>query len=126
MRKLFATLTAAALACGGFAQNVTKPAIPADPTVEQKIQKMLSKMSLDEKIGQMLELNIDIFGETDANGVWHINEQKLDTTISKYKIGSVLNAPATRAGTVKQWQTLPPSTNRCHSPWPWRTRWSSA
>ncbi|MBP7857093.1 MAG: glycoside hydrolase family 3 C-terminal domain-containing protein [Prevotella sp.] len=108
MRKLFATLTAAALACGGFAQNVTKPAIPADPTVEQKIQKMLSKMSLDEKIGQMLELNIDIFGETDANGVWHINEQKLDTTISKYKIGSVLNAPATRAGTVKQWQTWIP------------------
>ncbi len=108
MRKLFATLTAAALACGGFAQNVMKPAIPADPTVEQNIQKMLSKMSLDEKIGQMLELNIDIFGETDANGVWHINEQKLDTTISKYKIGSVLNAPATRAGTVKQWQTWIP------------------
>lgn len=108
MRKLFTTLTAAALACGGFAQNVMKPAIPADPTVEQKIQKMLSKMSLDEKIGQMLELNIDIFGETDANGVWHINEQKLDTTISKYKIGSVLNAPATRAGTVKQWQTWIP------------------
>ncbi len=105
MKRIFITAMITAISCGSYSQKATKPAIPSDPVIEQNIQKMLSKMTLEEKIGQMLELNIDIFGKTDANGVWQINEQMLDTTIAKYKIGSVLNAPATRAATVKQWQT---------------------
>ena len=52
----------------------------------------------------MLELNLDIMGQRDANGQWQLNEQMLDTTIQKYKIGSILNAPATRAASVEQWQ----------------------
>jgi beta-glucosidase len=108
MRKFFITLAAAALSYSGLAQKTAKPAIPADPVIEQNIQKLLSKMTLDEKIGQMLELNIDIFGRADATGTWQINEQMLDTTIAKYKVGSILNAPATRAATVKQWQTWIP------------------
>ncbi len=104
MRRFFITAMIAAMTCGSYAQKAVKPAIPSDPVIEQNIQKWLGKMTLEEKIGQMLELNIDIFGKTDANGVWQINEQMLDTTIAKYKIGSVLNAPATRAATVKQWQ----------------------
>ena len=83
-----------------FAQ---KPAIPRDAKLEAKIEKQLSKMTLDEKIGQMLELNLDIMGSYGPNG-WQLNETMLDTIIQKYKIGSILNAPATRAATVSQWQ----------------------
>ena len=61
-------------------------------------------MTLDEKIGQMLELNLDIMGKYDANRVWQLNETMLDTCISKWKVGSILNAPGTRAATVEQWQ----------------------
>ena len=40
--------------------SAQKPAIPRDAALEAKIEKTLSKMTLDEKIGQMLELNLDV------------------------------------------------------------------
>ena len=92
-----ATLTA-------MAQGVIKPAISPDAQLEAKIEKTLAKMTLDEKIGQMLELNLDVMGGYGANGKWQLNETMLDTIISKYKVGSILNAPGTRAATVDQWQ----------------------
>ena len=60
-------------------------------------------MTLDEKIGQMLELNFDLMGKYGADGKWHLNETVLDTLLSKWKVGSILNAPG-RAQTVEQWQ----------------------
>ena len=84
--------------------QVRKPAIPRDEAMEAKIEKMLSKMTLDEKIGQMLELNFDIMGGYGADGRWQLNEQMLDTLIKNWKVGSILNAPGTRAATVEQWQ----------------------
>ena len=79
-------------------------AIPRDAKLEAKVEKTLSKMTLDEKIGQMLQLNLDIMGKYDASRVWQLNETMLDTCISKWKVGSILNAPGTRAATVAQWQ----------------------
>ena len=86
------------------AAQTAKPAIPRDEQLEAKVEKTLAKMTLDEKIGQMLELNLDIMGTYDASGKWKLNETMLDTCISKYKVGSLLNAPGTRAATVEQWQ----------------------
>ena len=99
------------LGFGAYAQSL-KPAIPRDEKIEAKIEKTLAKMSLDEKIGQMLELNLDVMGkmaiENNSEGtptpVWKLNEVMLDTCISKWKVGSILNAPGTRAHTVEQWQ----------------------
>ena len=79
-------------------------AIPRDAKLEAKVEKTLDKMTLDEKIGQMLQLNLDIMGKYDASRVWQLNETMLDTCISKWKVGSILNAPGTRAATVAQWQ----------------------
>ena len=89
------------------AQGTVRPAIPRDAALEQKIEQQLAKMSLDEKIGQMLELNLDVMGKMtmdDTKRVWKLNETMLDTLISKWKVGSILNAPGTRAATVEQWQ----------------------
>ena len=79
-------------------------AIPRDAKLEAKVEKTLGKMTLDEKIGQMLQLNLDIMGKYDASRGWQLNETMLDTCISKWKVGSILNAPGTRAATVAQWQ----------------------
>ncbi len=93
-----------------FAAQMTmaqKPAIPRDEKIEQKVEATLKKMTLDEKVGQMLELNMDGMGKiTVENGkpVWKLNEQTLDTVISKWKIGSILNVPMSRAATIAQWQ----------------------
>ena len=130
-------------------------AIPRDAKLEAKVEKTLAKMTLDEKIGQMLELNLDVMGKMtvenakidrekvrsvlqqygrspeevektlkmsdqeildklggypvdiyqgETKRVWKLNETMLDTLISKWKVGSILNVPGTRAATVAQWQ----------------------
>ena len=101
MKKLFLMLVLASVGLGAMAQ---RPAIPRDAALEKKVEKTLSKMTLDEKIGQMLELNFDIMGTYSPDGKWQLNETVLDTCLSKWKVGSILNAPATRAATVEQWQ----------------------
>ena len=84
-----------------FAQ---KPAIPRDEALEARVEKTLSKMTLDDKVGQMLELNLDVMGKMNPDRQWVLNETMLDTCISKWRIGSILNAPGTRAATIPQWQ----------------------
>lgn len=52
----------------------------------------------------MMELVTDLFGANDKNGVFYIDEHKTDSILSRYKIGSILNAPNTCAPTAKQWE----------------------
>ena len=100
MRKFF--IVVMLINCASvFSQRL---AIPRDEALEARVENTLARLSLDEKIGQMLELNLDIMGNYDENGQWILNETMLDTCIAKYKIGSLLNAPGTRAHTVSQWQ----------------------
>ena len=104
MKKSVFTAMLLAVTIGTSAQ---KPAIPRDAALKAKVEKKLACMTLDEKIGQMLELNFDVMGKmavSDGKRQWVLNETMLDTIISKYKIGSILNAPGTKAATVKQWQ----------------------
>ncbi len=99
------TLIIALFALSASVTMAQSPAIPRDADIEKKVEKTLSKMSLDDKIGQMLELNFDLMGQYDpVNGKWTLDEQMLDTIISKWKIGSILNAPGTGAWPVSQWQ----------------------
>lgn len=81
-------------------------AIPSDPSIEAKVESTLSRMSLDEKIGQMLELSIDVLGEW-RNGEFFLNPAKLQEAIGTYKVGSVLNAPGgPTAQTPEKWVEL--------------------
>ena len=66
----------------------------------------VNQLTLEEKIGQMMQLVTDIFGTNDAQGVFHIDQAKADTLFSKYKIGSILNAPNTCAPTAQQWEEI--------------------
>ena len=149
------TLLLFAIACATIVAQAQKPAIPRDAALEAKVEKTLARMTLDEKIGQMLELNLDVMGKMtvenakvdrekvrsvlqqygrsaeevedmvkktdqeiidklggfpvdiyqgDTKRVWKLNEVMLDTLISKWKVGSILNAPGTRAPSVDEWQ----------------------
>lgn len=105
MKKLTLLL---ALTLTTLVASAQRPAIPRDEAIETKVEALLAKMTLDEKVGQMLELNLDILGKMapgkDGKPVWTLNEAMLDSCIAKYKVGSLLNAPGTKAATVKQWQ----------------------
>ncbi len=75
-------------------------------TCSVQAAKTLNDLTLEEKIGQMMQLVTDLFGTNDAQGVFHIDRAKADTLFSKYKIGSILNAPNTCAPTAKQWEEI--------------------
>ncbi len=105
MKKLLFTTMALMPVLGVLAQ---KPAIPRDAALEAKIEKKLSQMTLDEKVGQMLNLTFAVMGQTErpAGGRphWKLNEVTLDTLLSKYKVGSFQNVPEGRASTAEQWK----------------------
>ena len=72
----------------------------------QAAKTAVKQLTLEEKIGQMMQLVTDLFGTNDAQGVFHIDRAKADTLFSKYKIGSILNAPNTCAPTAQQWEEI--------------------
>lgn len=90
-----------ALACTA---NANIPVIKSDAKVEAKVDQTLKKLTLEEKVGQMMEVVIDLIGANDKNGVFYIDEHKADSIFSHYKIGSILNAPNTCAPTAQQWE----------------------
>jgi beta-glucosidase len=82
-----------------------KPAIPRDEAIEARVEETLSKMTLDQKVGQMFELNIDALG-TMKDGKFVMDRQRLHDIISKYQIGSILNAPGTSAQSREAWHDI--------------------
>lgn len=101
MKKILVSISMLALALGASA-NV--PVIKSDAKVEAQVEQTLQKLTLEEKVGQMMELVTDLFGANDKNGVFYIDEKKTDSILSRYKVGSILNAPNTCAPTAKQWE----------------------
>ena len=80
------------------------PAIPSDPEIEVNIQRWLKKMTLEEKIGQMCEITVDVVTDFPGskNG-FKLSEAMLDTVIGKYKVGSILNVPLSVAQKKEVW-----------------------
>ena len=101
MKKILLSISMLTLA---YTASANVPVIKSDPKIEAQVEQTLKKLTLEEKIGQMMELVTDLFGANDKNGVFYIDEHKTDSILSRYKIGSILNAPNTCAPTAKQWE----------------------
>ena len=101
MKKILLSISMLALA---YTASANVPVIKSDPKIEAQVEQTLKKLTLEEKIGQMMELVTDLFGANDKNGVFYIDEHKTDSILSRYKVGSILNAPNTCAPTAKQWE----------------------
>lgn len=102
-------LAIAASLCISCAGPARKPAITPDKDVERRVEKILSQMTLEQKVGQMAEVGIDMFGNS-VSGVadskeFILNEQVLEQVAERYKFGSVLNAPG-KALTAERWNPL--------------------
>ena len=103
LKQIITLLSITAAACSIQAAGV---AIPSDPELEAAVERTLSKMTLDEKIGQMTELSIDVLGDW-KNGEFFLDPQKLHQAIAVYKVGSVLNAPGgPTAQTPEKWEKI--------------------
>lgn len=101
MKKILLSISMLSLA---YTASANVPVIKSDPKIEAQVEQTLKKLTLEEKIGQMMELVTDLFGANDKNGVFYIDEHKTDSILSRYKVGSILNAPNTCAPTAKQWE----------------------
>ena len=78
---LSATLLAA---CATNGEQV----IPTDKALEAKVEKVLKGMTLEEKAGQLVQLNISVLEDETREA---IDPAKLDKIIGEYKVGSILN-----------------------------------
>lgn len=99
-RILLSFIIPATVAC-----SVQATAIARDKEIEKKIDAVISRMTLDEKVGQMTELAIDVVGDWTEEG-FILNEEKLRKVIAEYKVGSILNAPGPVALSKEQWQKI--------------------
>lgn len=72
--------------------------------VNRKVSELLSKMSIEEKIGQMTQITVTNFEAKGKPGVFDMT--KLDEAILKYHIGSILNVPNPGAPTIQRWKEV--------------------
>lgn len=74
------------LASCGAGQTSGSNAIPKDKAVENKVESVLKKMTLEEKAGQMVQLTAGAFCTDDL-----VDTAKVRHLVKEYKIGSFLN-----------------------------------
>lgn len=102
---IFIVLTFLLVSCKQEKKSTS--AIAEDKTLEEKVELTLKKMSLEEKIGQMTQLTLDVV--TKGEGIYHtefplrLDEAMVDTVLRKYKVGSILNTPSNTPLTIEEW-----------------------
>ena len=74
------------LASCGAGQTSGSSAIPEDKAVESKVESVLKKMTIEEKVGQMVQLTAGAFCTDDL-----VDTAKVRQLVKEYKIGSFLN-----------------------------------
>ncbi|MEP6944289.1 MAG: glycoside hydrolase family 3 N-terminal domain-containing protein [Acidobacteriota bacterium] len=69
-----------------------------------KIESLISRMTLEEKVGQMTQLTIDMVTKGKDQDV-EIDNEKLEKAIKKYGVGSILNV-TNQALTLDHWHRI--------------------
>lgn len=89
---------------GAFLQNAMRlSARRADHS--KQIETLLAKMTLEEKVGQMTQLEIGQITEGTGAGA-KIDAAKLEKAIVQYKVGSILNVPGEALPVEKWWEII--------------------
>ena len=98
------SLALLAVSCGNRSSQQAAPAIATDTDLEAQVKKIVSGLSLEEKVGQMCEVTIDeVQCDSLVNGQVVLDPVKLNRVIDEYKVGSVLNVPMGMAQTPETW-----------------------
>ncbi len=76
-------------------------------SIDNKVQDLLSRMTLEEKVGQMTQVALEVVSKT--RGTWgqkhEVDPEKLREAIVKYHVGSILSV-YDLALTLDEWQAL--------------------
>lgn len=104
MRVLWVVSMAALLSVAGCASS-QKSVSKADAANEAKVRRMVAKMTLEEKVGQMTQLTLEAFAQSDKDGHLTLDPEKLRNGIVNHHIGSILNCGG-QARTPENWQKM--------------------
>jgi len=92
----------------GFAQNFNDSGKVF--ALEQKVDSVLSRMSLEEKVGQMAQFTLDVLGKGGglyaSDEPFELDPAMMDVVFGKYKVGSILNTSNNRARTTEVWENI--------------------
>ncbi|OON66047.1 glycoside hydrolase family 3 N-terminal domain-containing protein [Hymenobacter sp. CRA2] len=82
----------------------------AATNVEPRVEALLAQMTLEEKVGQMAQITLDVIGKGNSRFAsdepFAVDPAKLRDAVVKYKLGSVLNAANNRARTPQVWESI--------------------
>lgn len=80
---------------------------PQDGQMEKRIADILSKMSIEEKVGQMTQITIEVVSKKQGtkSQLHELDDKKLEEAIAKYHVGSILNVYDV-AHTVDYWHEI--------------------
>ena len=78
--------------------------------IDKRIDSIMSDMSIEQKIGQMAQINLTVI----ANGPdkWssfeplQIDKERIEKAINKYHVGSILNTTNNRARDISTWNKI--------------------
>jgi len=86
MRRVFLNLIGLALLTTPVLAQVKKPV----DALDKKVDALIAKMTLEEKVGQMTEVTLDVVSKSNAS-THQLDPDKLKEAITKYHVGSILN-----------------------------------
>jgi len=95
-----------AWAAGCASVETTVTGNQMEKQMEKKIDELLAKMTLEEKVGQMTQVTLEVVaGETGDDGSLKLDEKKLQDAIVTHQVGSILNCGG-QARSVDNWQEI--------------------
>jgi beta-glucosidase len=81
----------------------------SDKEIESKVKKLLSEMTLEEKVGQMTQVNFSVIAAPEKPNVDNpIDQAKLEDAVLTHHVGSILNAPGllNKAQSTETWRKI--------------------
>src|SRR5258708_14737408 len=87
-----------------FLRQQMKPAGPGEQTYAPRVEALIDKMTLREKIGQMTQLQIGMIADGRGQNIT-INPAKLEKAVTEYGVGSILNVDD-EALPVNRWHEI--------------------
>ena len=76
-----------------------------DTVIANKVSNLLAQMTLEEKIGQMTQIDFAVIGG-DPNADFPMDTAKLDDAIINHYVGSILNTPFDKGRSVETWRKI--------------------
>ncbi len=76
----------------------------------REVEELISQMTVEEKVGQMAQLTIDVVtvgdGPFQTTEPLRLDMEKVRKALVEYGVGSILNTPGNKARTLEEWHLI--------------------